>query len=63
MKRFVKDMRLPEVAAMPEAEFLAVVEKNGVAVADFRPALVAVQSAAREVMKSLQGSVAGWTMG
>ena len=63
VKRFVKDMRLPEVAAMPEADFLAAVERNGVAAAEFRPALVAVQMAAREVMKSLQGSAAGWTMG
>lgn len=63
VKPFVKDMRLPEVAAMPEADFLAAVERNGVAAAEFRPALVAVQMAAREVMKSLQGFAADWTMG
>ena len=54
LKLFVKDMRLPESAAMTEADFLAAVGRNGIDVTAFRSALAAVHKAAGDVMKELQ---------
>lgn len=63
LKPFVKDMRLPEVAAMSEADFLKAVANNGIDVTEFRPALVAIQKAAGDVMNALKALPPDWKMG